>query len=91
MRRGRMSAASPRGGVPVAGRIRVLKEELLHYLRIPMEVIETMAEKERKELERRERVYRGDLAFLLATRHDPDARLIVTMRPRLNPLSGGCR
>lgn len=88
MRRGRMSSASPRGGVPVADSIRVLNEELL---RIPMEVIETVAGKETKELERRERVYHGDRALLLATPHDPETRLIVTMRPRPNPLSGGCR
>jgi hypothetical protein len=58
---------------------------------IPMELIEMIAEKEKKEFERRERVYRGDRALFLAARRDADARLFVTMRPHLDPLSGGCR
>jgi hypothetical protein len=75
---------------PVAVGIRVLNEELLRYLPIAIEVIEMIAEKEKKELERCERVYHGDRALFLAARRDADARLIVTMRPHVNPLSGGC-
>jgi putative phosphoribosyl transferase len=47
-------------GAITSGGIRVLNEDLLSYLFIPEEEIEAVTERERKELERRERVYRGD-------------------------------
>jgi putative phosphoribosyl transferase len=40
--------------------IRVLNEELLKYYPIPGDVIEKVTEREREELRRRERAYRGD-------------------------------
>lgn len=47
-------------GAIATGGVRVLNEELLRYLRIPYNEIEAVAAEEQKELERRERVYRGD-------------------------------
>jgi putative phosphoribosyl transferase len=47
-------------GAIASGGVRVLNEELLKYYPIPGEVIESVAEQEQKELERRERAYRGD-------------------------------
>jgi len=47
-------------GAIASGGIRVLNEELLLSYPIPEEVIEAVTEDERKELERRERAYRGD-------------------------------
>jgi putative phosphoribosyl transferase len=47
-------------GAIATGGVRVLNEETLSYLRIPGEVIDAVAADELRELERRERVYRGD-------------------------------
>jgi putative phosphoribosyl transferase len=47
-------------GAIASGGVRVLNEELLRYYPIPGEVIESIMEQEKKELERRERAYRGD-------------------------------
>ncbi len=46
-------------GAIASGGIRVLNEDLLSYIDIPREIVEAITEHERKELERRERVYRG--------------------------------
>jgi putative phosphoribosyl transferase len=47
-------------GAIASGGVRVLNEELVHDLRIPNHVIEAVAANELQELERRERLYRGD-------------------------------
>ena len=47
-------------GAIATGDIRVLNEETLDYLDIPHEVIDLVAAVEMKELERRERTYRGN-------------------------------
>jgi putative phosphoribosyl transferase len=47
-------------GAIASGGVRVLNEELLRYYTVPDEVIESVAAREQEELERRERIYRGD-------------------------------
>src|SRR5581483_11753592 len=47
-------------GAIASGGTRVLNEELVDELRLPPEVVDAVAERERAELERRERAYRGD-------------------------------
>jgi predicted phosphoribosyltransferase len=47
-------------GAIATGGVRVLNLDVVEYLRIPEEVIDEVAERERQELERRERLYRGD-------------------------------
>lgn len=47
-------------GAISTGGVRVLNDEVVNYLRIPGEVIDAVAMDELRELERRERVYRGD-------------------------------
>jgi predicted phosphoribosyltransferase len=47
--------------------VRVLNDEVVNYLRVPEEVIDAVAADELRELERRERLYRG-------TRPAPDVR-----------------
>ena len=47
-------------GAVASGGIRVLNEEVVQALRIPEEVIDEVAAVELEELERRERLYRGD-------------------------------
>lgn len=47
-------------GAIASGGIRVLNDELLRYYPIPADVIDSATDVEREELERRERVYRGD-------------------------------
>jgi len=47
-------------GAIASGGVRVLNEDVVQMLRIPKEVIETTAAIETEELERRERLYRGD-------------------------------
>jgi len=47
-------------GAIATGGVRVLNEDVVNYLGIPARVIDAVAEKELKELERRERSYRGD-------------------------------
>jgi len=54
-------------GAIASGGVRVLNDDVVDYLRIPSEVIDSVAMDELKELERRERAYRGD-------RPEPDAR-----------------
>jgi putative phosphoribosyl transferase len=49
-------------GAIATGGVRVLNEDAVSALRIPSEVIDAVALKERKELERRERAYRGNRA-----------------------------
>ncbi len=48
-------------GAIASGSVRVLNEELIARLHIPMSVIDKVAEWEQQELKRRERTYRGDL------------------------------
>jgi predicted phosphoribosyltransferase len=47
-------------GAIATGGVRVLNEEMVHALHIPEETIEAIAAEESRELERRERLYRGD-------------------------------
>jgi putative phosphoribosyl transferase len=47
-------------GAIATGGVRVLNEEVVNYLHIPGEVIDAVAADELRELERRERAYRGD-------------------------------
>jgi putative phosphoribosyl transferase len=47
-------------GAIASGGIRVLNEDIIRLLRIPEEVIARVAQHEQQELERRERLYRGD-------------------------------
>ncbi len=47
-------------GAIATGGVRVVNEETVRHLNIPREVIDTVAANELKELERRERAYRGD-------------------------------
>jgi putative phosphoribosyl transferase len=54
-------------GAIASGGVRVLNEDLVRALRIPENVIEAVAAAEKRELERRERLYRGD-------RSPPDVR-----------------
>lgn len=54
-------------GAIASGGIRVLNEDIIRMLRIPAEVIERVAQRELQELQRRERLYRGD-------RPSPDLR-----------------
>lgn len=48
-------------GAIASGNVLVLNEEVIWQLNIPRAVIEETAERERRELERRERVYRGGM------------------------------
>jgi|ERR1041385_2255254 len=48
-------------GAIASGGIRVLNHEVVDSLRVPNQVIDSVAEQEQQELERRVRVYRGDL------------------------------
>ena len=54
-------------GAIATGGVRVLNDDVVDYLRIPGEVIDAVAADELRELERRERAYRGD-------RPEPDVR-----------------
>jgi putative phosphoribosyl transferase len=54
-------------GAIASGGIRVLNPDVVEYLRIPPAVIDAIAAREMKELDRRERAYRGD-------RPEPDVR-----------------
>src|SRR5574341_2677818 len=47
-------------GAIASGGVRVLNPDIVSIIRISPEVIEAVAKKERHELERRERAYRGD-------------------------------
>jgi putative phosphoribosyl transferase len=47
-------------GAISTGGVRVLNDDVVNYLRIPGEVIDVVAMDELRELERRERAYRGD-------------------------------
>lgn len=47
-------------GAIATGGVRVLNPDVVAHLRIPDETIEAVAQRERRELERRQRAYRGD-------------------------------
>ncbi len=47
-------------GAIASGGVRVLNEDIVNYLKIPDEVIDAIAAVEQRELERRQRAYRGD-------------------------------
>jgi putative phosphoribosyl transferase len=47
-------------GAIASGGVRVINEDVVRYLGIPDAVIDRVAEQEQRELERRERAYRGD-------------------------------
>ena len=49
-------------GAIASGNVRVINESVVKQLGIPWEVVEEISEQERHELDRRERVYRGDRA-----------------------------
>ena len=46
-------------GAIASGNVRVLSEDLVDYLRIPDDLIDRVAAREQRELERREKLYRG--------------------------------
>lgn len=54
-------------GAIATGGVRVLNDDVVEYLRIPSSVIDSVAANELRELERRERIYRGN-------RPEPDVR-----------------
>ena len=54
-------------GAIASGGVRVLNEDIVNYLGIPAETIHSVAATEQRELERREKLYRGD-------RRMPDVR-----------------
>src|SRR5207249_7529707 len=54
-------------GALATGGVRVLNEEVVRILQVPEDVIDEVAAREQRELERRERLYRGD-------RPPPDVR-----------------
>jgi predicted phosphoribosyltransferase len=47
-------------GAIAAGEVRVLNDDVVRRLQVPDEVIESVAAREQKEVERRERLFRGD-------------------------------
>src|SRR4051794_12088210 len=47
-------------GALASGGVRILNEDVVRGLHIPTEMLDTVAEQERQELERRERSYRGN-------------------------------
>lgn len=47
-------------GAIASGGVRVLNDDLIRYLRVPFGVIEQLTEREQRELERREHLYRDD-------------------------------
>jgi putative phosphoribosyl transferase len=47
-------------GATATGGVRVLNEDVVRYLNIPVEVIDAVTAAEQRELERREKLYRGD-------------------------------
>jgi putative phosphoribosyl transferase len=47
-------------GAIASGGVRVLNEDIVNYLRIPDEVIDAVAAREQRELERRTRAYRNN-------------------------------
>ena len=47
-------------GAIASGGVRVLNQELIQYLHVPASVIEEITQREQRELERRERLYRDD-------------------------------
>src|SRR5436305_15109133 len=46
-------------GAIASGGVRVLNRDVLDYMSIPLQMIDRVAEREQRELERREREYRG--------------------------------
>ena len=50
-------------GAIASGGVRILNEEIVRMLQIPARVIEAVAAEEQRELERRERLFRGDRPF----------------------------
>ena len=54
-------------GAIATGGVRVLDDDLVSALGLPARVIEQITDRERRELERRERAYRGDLPPLAVT------------------------
>jgi putative phosphoribosyl transferase len=49
-------------GAIASGNVRVLNDEVVDYLEIPDDLIDEVAEREQRELERREKLYRGSSA-----------------------------
>src|SRR5919205_443315 len=49
-------------GAVATGGVRVLNDDVVDYLQIPRDVIDAVAASEQRELERRERAYRGNRA-----------------------------
>jgi predicted phosphoribosyltransferase len=47
-------------GAIAPGGVRVLNEDIVNYLKIPAQVVDAVATREQRELERRERAYRDD-------------------------------
>jgi predicted phosphoribosyltransferase len=61
-------------GAIASGGVRVLNWEVLREMPVPQRVIEATAARELKELERRERVYRGDRPPF-----DPEGRIVIVV------------
>jgi putative phosphoribosyl transferase len=59
-------------GALATGGARTLNRDVIQYLRIPDEVVDAVAEREERELERRERLYRGDRPA-----HSPRDRITI--------------
>jgi putative phosphoribosyl transferase len=59
-------------GALASGAVRVLNEQVVRTLRIPDDVIDAVTERERHELARRDRLYRGDRPPL-----DPRGRTVI--------------
>ncbi len=47
-------------GAIASGGVRVINQDVIEYLNIPSEIIDAVAEEEQRELERREKAYRGE-------------------------------
>ena len=77
-------------GAIATGGVRVLNEEVVVGLGIPIEVIDAVTAEEKQELKRRELAYRGSYSELEVRRQsgDPDRRWD---RHRLDHASGGAR
>src|SRR5712675_736870 len=56
-------------GAIATGGVRVLNHDVVEYLGLSEEVIDRVTAREKKEMERRERMYRGDYAFPVVQGH----------------------
>ena len=78
-------------GAIASGDVRVLNADVVDYLEIPDELIDRVAEREQRELERREKLYRGSAAPVAVTNRtvivvDDGLATGSTMRAAVNAL-----